>query len=393
MFVQGFEYSQWGQDISFSRNTSLDAEVDGVMYYGYTGNNTPPAWSSANCFVTVTTLSTTMTLYSSAGGSIISYGGSITSAVNSSFTTFTFDENGSEASISGVSKSVTENSIASYIIGNKQTLNVIYFRSTDLTLSAYNNSFKANCHNMSFGYGCCRNTFGIRNYNNSFGNSCYSNSFGNYYSYNSFRDYCYSNTFGNSCSYNSFGSGCNKNTFGNSCSSNSIGNSCRGISFGDGSIDNSFGNECQNNTLGLNFRHNSFGNNCINNSFGSECYDNTFGNDCNQNTFENNCQNNTIGNSCYNNSFGNNCTGNSFGNSCSSINFQKNFTYYCIVENGNQYIDITSTATTSSSNSLRNIIIAQGVNNTSTVKTISHNTVKDAFKTTYQSADSQVISV
>lgn len=57
--------------------------------------------------------------------------------------------------------------------------------------------------------------------------------------------------------------------------------------------------------------------------------------------------------------------------------------YFNIVENGNQYITVTSTKTTSSSNILRNFTISQGVNNTTTTKTISHDTVKDTYQTIY----------
>ena len=63
------------------------------------------------------------------------------------------------------------------------------------------------------------------------------------------------------------------------------------------------------------------------------------------------------------------------------------------MENGNKYINLTSTATTSDSNVLRNITIAQGVNNSDTTKTISHNTVNDTFKTTYQPTNSQVVNI
>ena len=66
--------------------------------------------------------------------------------------------------------------------------------------------------------------------------------------------------------------------------------------------------------------------------------------------------------------------------------------YYNIVENGNQYITLTSTAATDSSNKIQNITIAQGVNNSPTVKTISHDTVNDTFKTTYQNSNSQIIN-
>lgn len=67
--------------------------------------------------------------------------------------------------------------------------------------------------------------------------------------------------------------------------------------------------------------------------------------------------------------------------------------YYNIVENGNQKITVSSTATTSSSSVLRNITISQGVNNSTSTKTINHNTVNDAFKTTYQNSNSTVVNV
>ena len=64
-----------------------------------------------------------------------------------------------------------------------------------------------------------------------------------------------------------------------------------------------------------------------------------------------------------------------------------------IVENGNKYITVTSDETTSSSVTLRNFTIAQGVNNTTNLKTIHHNTVNDIFKTTYQNANSKTVNV
>ena len=64
-----------------------------------------------------------------------------------------------------------------------------------------------------------------------------------------------------------------------------------------------------------------------------------------------------------------------------------------IVENGNTYITVTSTQTTSSSLVLTNFTIAQGVNNTASRKTISHNTTNDTFKTTYQNANSKTVNV
>lgn len=72
---------------------------------------------------------------------------------------------------------------------------------------------------------------------------------------------------------------------------------------------------------------------------------------------------------------------------------QKDYVYYIIIENGNQYINITSNQSTDFKKWLMNFTIAQGVNNTTTVKTISHDTVNDTFKTTYQPANSVVVNI
>ena len=67
--------------------------------------------------------------------------------------------------------------------------------------------------------------------------------------------------------------------------------------------------------------------------------------------------------------------------------------HYNIVENGNNNITVTSIQTTSSSLVLRNFTIAQGVNNATQRKTISHDTTNDTFKTTYQNANSKAVNV
>ena len=70
--------------------------------------------------------------------------------------------------------------------------------------------------------------------------------------------------------------------------------------------------------------------------------------------------------------------------------------YDNIIEHGNRYITVTSTQTTGSAVPLRNITIAQGVNNVtdeSQRKSISHNTTNDTFKTTYQNAASKTADV
>ena len=107
----------------------------------------------------------------------------------------------------------------------------------------------------------------------------------------------------------------------------------------------------------------------------------------------NNCYSNTFGNNCDYNTFVNNCYSNTFVNGCSSNTFLKDYSRYIIIEDGNKYISITSTKTTSSSNILQNFTVAQGVNNTTTRKTISHNTVNDTFQTIYKPVNSVEVSI
>lgn len=210
---------------------------------------------------------------------------------------------------------------------------------------------------------------------------------------NTFGDYCQHNTFGRGCYNNTFGNNCGRNTFGDGCYNNTFGYSCYKNTFGYGCARNTFGHVCYSNTFVEVFSYNTFGNDCKENTFGDDCQHNTFGNYCQRNTFGRSCSNNTFGGGCYNNTFGRGCSNNTFGNDCRDINFQKDYIYYCIIENGNQYINITSTQTTSLSMKLCNFTVSQGVNNSATVKTISHNTVNDTFKTTYQNSSSTVVNI
>jgi hypothetical protein len=249
-----------------------------------------------------------------------------------------------------------------------------------------------------FELGCKGNTFGNNCQYNSFGNNCQYNSFGDYYTNNSFERGCNKNSFGNSCGSNIFGNGCQQNSFGNGYQQNSFGNGCQQNSFENSCLRNIFMNYCMGNIFGSSCTGNIFGNYCTSNTFGNYCSNNSFGNNCPYNSFGNYCNNNTFGNVFSRNLFGNNCDGNSFGDKCSYIKFgnsssTKSYYQYIIVENGNQYIYLDTTQTTSSSNIIRNIKIAQGVNNTNTWKTITHNTVNDTFQTVYQPANSQTISV
>ena len=230
-------------------------------------------------------------------------------------------------------------------------------------------------------------------YGNTLKTDCYGNTFGNNCGGNTFGSYCSSNTFGNYFQFNTFGNGCNSNTFGNNFRNNTFGNSCTYNTFGNSCFSNTFGNECYSNTFGNGCARNTFGNGCTDSTFGNNCYNNTFGNDCARNTFGNYCTNNTFGNSFQNNTFGNNAEKCSVGDGVQNITVSKDYMRYVIIENGNQKITITSNKTTSSSAYLQNFLIALGVNNSNNTKTISHNSVGDAFRTVYQNENSTSVDV
>ena len=182
---------------------------------------------------------------------------------------------------------------------------------------------------------------------------------------------------------------CHSNTFGDSCYSNTLGYNCN---------DNTFGSNCYSNTFGFNCYSNTFRYKCYSNTFGNSCSNNTFGSNCYSNTFGNSCYSNTFGYNCYSNTFGDNCGSNTFGDGCQYIKFgtsstTKNYCRYIIVENGNQYIYLNCSATTSSSSYFQNVKIAQGVNNTSSYKTITHTTAGDTFQTVYKPINTKEISV
>ena len=107
----------------------------------------------------------------------------------------------------------------------------------------------------------------------------------------------------------------------------------------------------------------------------------------------NGCSKNKFGHSCNTISFADACQDNIIGNGCNNIIFSKIYTQRNAVDTNNQYITLTSTVTTSSSALLRNVHITSGCNVSTTTKSISHNTTNDVFNTTYQPANSQVISV
>lgn len=77
---------------------------------------------------------------------------------------------------------------------------------------------------------------------------------------------------------------------------------------------------------------------------------------------------------------------------CSNISFAKSYICYTKAENCS-YVELTSTQTTGSGAKIQNLII-QGIKGTAeTPKVISHDTLNNDFITTYQPANSQIISI
>ena len=272
----------------------------------------------------------------------------------------------------------------------------------------YSNKIQLN--NIVFlGNNCDYNTFGNSCKSNTFGSYCSRNSFGNNCVYNTFGSACYDNTFGNDCDYNTFGGDNDYNTFGNNCSRNTLGGLCSYNTFGSACYDNSFsgfnsvyntfGKTCSYNTFGKTCSYNTFGNDCNYNTFGNYNDYNTFGNSCKSNTFGNSCKSNTFGNDCSYNTFGSYCSRNTFGNDCSyntfgsSKDYPKSYYRYIIFDNGNSYINLNCTSTTSSSNYYQNVRIGLGVNNTITNKTINDSNVGQTYETNYKPANSQTITI
>ena len=138
---------------------------------------------------------------------------------------------------------------------------------------------------------------------------------------------------------------------------------------------------------------NVLGQYCYNNIFGTYSYCNTFNNYCEGNTLGNYCQSMIFEQECYSITISDHNLGHKFCNGCNHINISKQYSYSITIEPNNFYITITSTQTTSSTNKLRCITVLKGVNTSSTMKTISHDTLNDTFQTTYQPANSQTITI
>ena len=194
--------------------------------------------------------------------------------------------------------------------------------------------------------------------------------------------------------------------------SNTIGGSFYDNEIRQGFINNIIGKDFTNNKIGSNFALNIIGDNFYRNVIGNDFASNTIGNFFDGNFVENSFHLNRIGNYINNNTIGYNLYDTIIGNSFADNTIGKDVEHVTIgigtgstattidnvkfihIEDGVQYVNITTTATTSGWVNLQNIVISMGIKGTSSArKTITHPTVGDTFKTTYQPANSQVISV
>ena len=174
---------------------------------------------------------------------------------------------------------------------------------------------------------------------------------------------CYSWTCGNSCYSWTCGNGCNSWTCGNDCYSWTCGNDCYSWTCGNSCYSWTCGNDCYSWMCG---------NGCNSWMCGNGCNSWTCGNGCNSWTCGNYCYSWTCGNDCYSWTCGNDCNSWMCGNycyywTCGNYCYSwmcGNYYRYFALEVGVQNVDISCTATTSSSAYAQNILIHSGVRGT-----------------------------
>ena len=228
---------------------------------------------------------------------------------------------------------------------------------------------------------------------NILGDDCNGNTFGNNFRFNTLGNDCVGNVFGLVCLANTFGDSCNFNVCGENFSNNTIGNGSRSNTFKEYFMENLLNEDSVYNYFGINNTYNTFGKGFGNNTIGDNFTYNSFGGNCRYNTIGNDCKFIKFGNHCIYNTFHDNCGGIIFENDIQHIILARSYTENLRIKNGNQYITITSVEVPNVSHRLKNIVISQGVNNSTIIKTIIHATLGDAKNTTYQAQGSQEIEV
>jgi hypothetical protein len=124
-----------------------------------------------------------------------------------------------------------------------------------------------------------------------------------------------------------------------------------------------------------------------NNSLAMNCY---------SNTFKNACSDIKLGIFCYNNKFASISSNITFGNNCinNELDTTKSYFRYVTLENGCSYNKITTSKATDSSNIPQNLHVLSGVlGNSSSINTITLNTVNNSYITKVAINSSGVIKM
>lgn len=150
-----------------------------------------------------------------------------------------------------------------------------------------------------------------------------------------------------------------------------------------------FNQSCSNNIIGQGTYACNFGQVIKFNSIGAECRAILLSNTCEHNTIEDCCDNISIGSDSKYNRVGSGCSKIRFGDASAL----KSYYQYIIIEQKNQNINLSCTASTSSSIAYRNVKVCQGVNTSSTVKTIIDSNYGQAYQTVYKTANDTEIDV
>ena len=253
---QSFIFKQFANYYLFNRDTSIDKNINGKMYYGYITEVKPQHWAKNKCWITEDNPNIYSKLYNSNGTNIIPIG-NIIKVISDNYETYTFGKT-DDLSKTG---NCYNNTILPYYSSGILMLNNDTFNggchSNSLGKNCYFNTFKDDCYNNSLGNNCCGNTIGTSCHYNSFGIDCLCNSFGKYCEYNSFGNDCSDNTFGDYCRDNTFGNNCYSNSFENHCSYNIFGNDCSYIKFTSNN-ESSKNNFCTNNSVGSGCKYITF---------------------------------------------------------------------------------------------------------------------------------------
>jgi hypothetical protein len=117
---------------------------------------------------------------------------------------------------------------------------------------------------------------------------------------------------------------------------------------------------------------------------------------CYSNTFKNACSDIKLGIFCNNNKFANVSSNITFGNNCGNneLDTTKSYFKYITLENGCSYNKITTSEETSSSSMPQNLHILSGVLGTSSsINTITLNTVNNSYITKVAKNSSGVIKM